>query len=96
MRRPPWYQCPCCGLYLEDARQHHLQVARQALDQLAAEYDSLNNAARAIAARLRQPVPTVQRRVARIRAGDPPSEPFLDLLRTLTGKLAPYQLGEVP
>lgn len=92
MGRPSSRPCPCCGLDTADARSYHLAEARTALEALARRHHSINGVARVLAERLEQPLPTVQRRVARVIAGMPPSEPFVDLLRTMTGALAPYQL----
>jgi hypothetical protein len=95
-RRPgrPSTPCPCCGL--EDPRLYHLALAQDLLRILINETGGLSQAAVLIAERTRQQPGTIARKLHRIQAGQhAPQEPFLDILRTMTGTLAPYQIQEV-
>ncbi|MCA1726982.1 MAG: hypothetical protein LC722_04845 [Actinobacteria bacterium] len=86
-------RCPCCGQEGADAAAVHRYEGQQALKVLLARHGSLNAAARAIADRTGKSFTATARQVARIQRGNPPSEETLDVLRTMTGRLAPYQMG---
>ena len=73
-------------------RLYHTAVARECIAHLAGTRGSLRAVAAEVAARTGQSAPTVDRRLHRIRQAIAPSEDFLDVLRTMTGRLAPYQL----
>lgn len=82
--------CPCCGLH--QPRAYHLAVAQECIRYLQLEEGSLNQAAQRVADRTGRTVTAAARLIYRVLSGQPPSERTLDELRTMTVRLAPYQV----